>query len=203
MTDQFNIVYATTSICFDLSVFELFYPLSVGKQIRILENGLAINKYLGRDKNVLINTVPSVIEHLISVIADLSGVSVINMAGEPIPLRVLEGLDTINTKVRNLYGPTEDTTYSTISVLEKGKPITIGKPISNTRIYIGIDGALSPIGVTGEVYIGGAGLARGYLNKPELTREKFIKDPFSKETGARLYRTGDLGRWLPDGNIEY
>ena len=78
-------VYATTSICFDLSVFELFYPLSVGKPIRILENGLAINKYLGRDKNVLINTVPSVIEHLISEKADLSGVSVINMAGEPIP----------------------------------------------------------------------------------------------------------------------
>ncbi len=202
--DQFDMVYATTSICFDLSVYELFYPLSTSKQIRILENGLAIIKYLAKDANILINTVPSVVDSLINEKADLSHVSVINMAGEPIPLRILEALDTSHISVRNLYGPTEDTTYSTICRLENGKPINIGKPIANTRIYIlNGDKALSPIAVPGEICIGGDGLARGYLNKPELTTEKFITDPFSKAPNARLYKTGDLGRWLPDGNIEY
>jgi amino acid adenylation domain-containing protein len=205
-SDNFNLVYAVTSICFDLSVFELFYPLSMGKPVRILENGLAIGNYLGQDSAVLVNTVPSVIEHLINEKTDLSKASVINMAGEPIPQRILERLDTTHTKVRNLYGPTEDTTYSTISVLEKGKLITIGKPISNTQIYILSPGKeLSPIGVAGEICIGGAGLARGYLNRADLTAEKFVKNPFNKnkQAGARLYKTGDLGRWLPDGSIEY
>ena len=99
--------------------FEIFYPLSIGKPVRILENGLAIPDYLPKDSFILINTVPSVIEYLINEKIDLSKVSVINMAGEPIPSRVLDGLHTINTEVRNLYGPTEDTTYSTISRLEK------------------------------------------------------------------------------------
>ena len=112
-------------------------------------------------------------------------------------------LDTINTAVRNLYGPTEDTTYSTMSLLEKGRPVTIGKPIANTRIYIlNTEQTLSPLGVAGEICIGGAGLARGYLNRPDLTGEKFISDPFSEDPGARLYKTGDLGRWLADENIE-
>jgi len=202
--DEFAIVYATTSICFDLSVYELFYPLSTGKPIRVLENGLAISSYLAEDTSVLINTVPSVVEHLQNEKTDLGGVSVLNMAGEPIADRILEGLDTSRTAVRNLYGPTEDTTYSTVSQLENGSPITIGKPIWNTRIYIlSNDKTLSPVGVAGEIMIGGAGLARGYLNRPELTAKKFIKDPFSSDPDARLYRTGDLGRWLPDGNIEY
>ncbi|HEY4326481.1 MAG TPA: amino acid adenylation domain-containing protein [Mucilaginibacter sp.] len=202
--DCFNIVYTSTSICFDLSVFELFYPLSTGKAIRVLENGLAISNYLSHDVQVLINTVPSVIEHLINERADLGNVTVINMAGEPIPARVVEGLDTENISVRNLYGPTEDTTYSTSYLLEKGKPVTIGKPIANTQIHIlSKDRELVSIGVAGEICIGGAGVARGYLNKKELTEEKFIKDPFSVEQGSKLYRTGDLGRWLPDGNIEY
>ena len=182
-SSHFDIAYACTSICFDLSVFELFYPLSIGKPIRIVENGLAIIKYLSEDSFVLLNTVPSVIENLLSEKTDLSRISVINMAGEPIPLRVLEGLDTTNTEVRNLYGPTEDTTYSTIYRLEKEKPILIGKPISNTQIYIlslSENRELSPIGLIGEICIGGAGLARGYLNRPELTNEKFIKDTFSK-----------------------
>jgi len=205
---KFDIVYATTSICFDLSIFELFYPLSTGKPVRILQNGLAISEYVTKDVNVLINTVPSVAETLLNEQTDLSNVTVLNMAGEPIPARVSEKLDTDSIEVRNLYGPTEDTTYSTKYKLAKGKPVLIGTPIANTKIYVLNDQmAMSPVGVSGEICIGGAGLARGYLNKPELTAEKFIKDPFNSDshsdTEARLYRTGDLGRWLPDGNIEY
>ncbi len=203
-SSHFEIVYASTSICFDLSVFELFYPLSIGKRVRIIENGLDIGKYLGSDSFVLTNSVPVVIEHLLKEGTDISHISVINMAGEPIPLHVQQGLDTARMEVRNLYGPTEDTTYSTVFRVRNNEPLLIGKPVSNTKIYIvSSEAQLSPVGVAGELCIGGDGLARGYLNLPGLTAEKFIKDPFSKEEGSRIYKTGDIGRWLADGNIEY
>ena len=117
----------------------------------------------------------------------------------------------IQVEVINEYGPTEVTvgcsTYSFYTLGDYGftqNEVPIGKPISNTRIYIlSSDNSLSPIGVQGELCIGGAGLARGYLNLPGLTAEQFIKDPFSSEPNARLYKTGDLARWMPDGNIEY
>ncbi|WP_338885026.1 amino acid adenylation domain-containing protein [Xenorhabdus sp. TH1] len=110
----------------------------------------------------------------------------------------------------NTYGPTETTVIVTSLILNSDTPteiihsIPIGRPNANSRIYI-LDpsGQPVPIGVSGEIYIGGAGVARGYLNRPELTAERFIPDPFSKEANARLYKSGDLGRWLPDGNIEY
>ena len=108
----------------------------------------------------------------------------------------------------NGYGPTETTTFATFypieSIAADAHGIPIGRPISNTRIYI-LDGQLNPvpIGVAGEIHIGGAGVARGYLNRPDLTAEKFIADPYSREAGARMYKTGDLGRYLADGNIEY
>lgn len=113
----------------------------------------------------------------------------------------------IGVKIINEYGPTETTvgcsTYSFTST--DGLPqIPIGKPLNNVYIHI-LDGKgrIAPIGIAGEICVGGIQVARGYLNRPELTSEKFIQDPFSNEAGARLYRTGDSGRWLPDGNIEY
>ncbi|MFN5522952.1 non-ribosomal peptide synthetase, partial [Bradyrhizobium sp.] len=105
----------------------------------------------------------------------------------------------------NNYGPTETTVVATSGLLDPaGEVLHIGRPIANTRIYI-LDehGEPVPIGVAGELYIGGAGVARGYLNRPELTAERFVEDRFSGEAGARLYRTGDLGRWLGDGTIAY
>ena len=202
-SSHFDIVYASTSICFDLSVYEIFFPLSVGKPIRILENGLQIPEFLGKDKFVLLNSVPTVIDYLLKQGTNLTNVSVINMAGEAVPLYTHRNLDTSRIAVRNLYGPTEDTTYSTVFRLEKDGPILIGKPIANTKIYlINEEGELVLKGSTGEICISGAGLARGYLNRPELTAEKFVTDPFGKN-GSRLYKTGDLGRWSPDGNIEY
>jgi len=127
-------------------------------------------------------------------------------AGEPLNETTGRYIQSHGIRLINAYGPTETTVCASLSddPIRLDHIITIGKPISNMRIYIlSADGGLSPVGVTGEICIGGAGLARGYLNRPELTAEKFISDPFSKEAGARLYRTGDLGRWLPDGNIEH
>ena len=108
----------------------------------------------------------------------------------------------------NGYGPTETTTFAStqeiLSVEKTARTIPIGRPISNVRIYIlDAQGEPVPVGVGGELYIGGAGVARGYLNRPELTAERFLRDPFATEAGARMYKTGDLGRWLADGNIEF
>ncbi|MBD2794163.1 AMP-binding protein, partial [Xenorhabdus szentirmaii] len=109
----------------------------------------------------------------------------------------------------NTYGPTEATVIATHLTLDN-RPypvpgiVPIGRPNANTRIYI-LDphGQPVPPGVSGEIHIGGAGVARGYLHQPALTAEKFIADPFSDQAGARMYKSGDLGRWLPDGNIDY
>ncbi|HEU4559707.1 MAG TPA: condensation domain-containing protein, partial [Longimicrobium sp.] len=107
-------------------------------------------------------------------------------------------------RVYDLYGPSEDTTYSTWTLRRAGGPATIGRPISNTRAYV-LGAALLPLpaGVPGELYLGGRGLARGYLGRPGLTAERFVPDWFSGERGARLYRTGDRARWRVDGTLEY
>ncbi|MET0626706.1 MAG: phosphopantetheine-binding protein, partial [Pyrinomonadaceae bacterium] len=109
-------------------------------------------------------------------------------------------------RVLNLYGPSEDTTYSTFDVVasEGGGRVTIGRPIANTQAYL-VDASRRPVpvGVAGELYLGGAGLARGYLRRPGLTAERFVPDPFSAVPGGRLYRTGDLGRYLDDGRIDF
>ena len=199
-----DIVYASTSISFDLSVFEIFYPLSVGKMIRIVENGMAIKEHLENDSNVLLNTVPAVIENLITEQVDLRNVSLINMCGEPVPQFVKDNLDLERIEVRNLYGPTENTIYTTLYRLTKNKPILIGKPINNTAIYItNKNNEQLPIGVKGEICIAGAGIARGYLQRPELTAEKFTYNTSLSKNGATIYKTGDLGRWLVDGNLEF
>jgi amino acid adenylation domain-containing protein len=198
----FDVVFAVTSICFDLSVFEIFYTLSTGKKIRVLNNALSIAASLHVSENVLLNTVPSVVNTLLNDQIDLSAVTVLNMAGEPIPAKVIAGLDAGKMEVRNLYGPSEDTTYSTIYRIYNDAPVLIGKPIADTQVYIlNSHGQLQPTSVAGEICISGSGLSRGYLNKPQLTTEKFVDNPF--RAGERLYKTGDLGRWLPNGNIEY
>src|SRR5205823_5863739 len=108
--------------------------------------------------------------------------------------------------VCNLYGPTETTTYSTWVRMkrEDGFVAHIGRPVANTRVYI-LDKTMDPVpvGAEGEVYIGGAGVTRGYFNRNELTAERFVPDPYSAQAGARMYKTGDIGRWQADGNLEY
>ena len=199
---DFNVMFAVTSICFDLSVFELLFGLLTGKKIRLLPNALNIRDYLRPEEKVLLNTVPSVVAALLDEGTDLSPVTVLNMAGEPIPPTLITRLDLEKMAVRNLYGPTEDTTYSTVYRIKTPGKITIGRPITNTKIYL-LDktGKITPTGIPGEICIAGKGLARGYIHQVTMTAEKFVPNPL--DATERIYRTGDIGRRLEDGNIEY
>ncbi|TRX31190.1 amino acid adenylation domain-containing protein [Flavobacterium sp. ZT3R18] len=201
---DFDILYAVTSHCFDLSVYEFFYPLSIGKQIRLLPNGLSIGDYIDSDKKVLINTVPSVIHTLLEKGVSFENAVGINLAGEAFPVSIANHFKDSWIAVRNLYGPSEDTTYSSYYRVRGSyeSSVPVGKAIDNTQFYIASDAlALQPVGVIGEICISGDGLSRGYLYQPELTAEKFVSNPFKE--GTKLYKTGDLGKWLPDGTIAY
>ncbi|WP_306352316.1 non-ribosomal peptide synthetase [Flavobacterium sp. '19STA2R22 D10 B1'] len=201
---DFDILYGATSHCFDLSVFEMFYPLCIGKTIRLLENGLVIPEYISKDEKILINTVPSVVSNLLKSQISFENVVALNMAGEPIPIVLSNALVQFPMEIRNLYGPSEDTTYSSCYKITNTHThsLPIGKPVANTQFYIVSDTLLmQPIRVTGELCISGDGLAKYYLNQDELTKEKFIPNPF--DAGKLMYKTGDLGYWMPDGNIGF
>jgi amino acid adenylation domain-containing protein/FkbH-like protein len=202
--EELSGVLASTSICFDLSVFELFVPLCCGGKVILADNALALPTLPAAREVRLINTVPSAIRELLRLKAVPGGVRVINLAGEPLSSELVNQIysQTSVEKVFDLYGPTETTTYSTGALRKPGEQASIGRPLPNEQVYL-LDSSLRPvpIGIPGELFIGGAGLARGYLNRPDLTAEKFIPHPF--KTAARLYRTGDLARWRADGNLEY
>jgi amino acid adenylation domain-containing protein/non-ribosomal peptide synthase protein (TIGR01720 family) len=210
---QLSSVLASTSMCFDLSVFEFFAALSHGGKVVIVENILALQasetKVKINEPISLINTVPSAIEALLSSDAIPASVQTVNLAGELLKQITVErlyqaGID----KVYDLYGPSEDTTYSTYTLRQPGGRPTIGRAIDNSKVYVLNEAReLLPIGVPGELYIAGRGLARGYLNREDLTAEIFIENPFFDEqdptSSKRLYRTSDLVRWLPEGELEY
>jgi len=195
-----------TSMCFDLSIFEMFVPWSVGGAVIVAENIGSLPELSAAVELTLINTVPSAMTELVRSGAVPASVLTVNLAGEALPSSLVCDLHE-RTQVRNvynLYGPTEATTYATYAPVGPNADVTIGKPIANTQAYI-LDShrKLVPQGVPGELYLGGEGLARGYFGHPDLTAEKFISNPFSPTPNARLYKTGDLARFLPDGNIEY
>lgn len=175
-------VLASTSLCFDLSVFELFVPLTSGGTVILAENALALPSLPAAGEVTLINTVPSAIAELLRLDAIPDSVRTVNLAGEPLSQALVEQLYRKPTieRVFDLYGPTEDTVYSTCALRRPGGSATIGRPIANEQVYI-LDSHLqpTPIGIPGELFIGGDGLARGYLNRPELTAEKFIPNPFA------------------------
>ncbi|MFT3990481.1 MAG: amino acid adenylation domain-containing protein [Luteolibacter sp.] len=194
----------STSICFDLSIFEMFVTLSTGGALILAENALHLHDHPHRDKITLINTVPSAITELLEAGLVPDTVKIVNLAGEALATPLVDRIyaSTKVGKVYDLYGPSEDTTYSTFTLREAGEPATIGHPISNTQAYIlDSNGKILPPGVSGELYLGGSGLARGYLGRPELTAEKFVPNPFDPAT--RLYRTGDRARFLHDGRIQF
>ncbi|TMA84968.1 MAG: amino acid adenylation domain-containing protein [Deltaproteobacteria bacterium] len=204
--EELSGVLASTSICFDLSVFEIFAPLTCGGTIIIAKDALALTTIPNRSKVSLVNTVPSAINELLRRDAIPPSVLVINLAGEPLSPELVQRIyeSTSVQKVHDLYGPSESTTYSTRMCRSADGPQTIGQPIANSRVYI-LDAHRNPvpIGVVGEIYIGGDGVARGYLNRPQLTAERFIGHSFDGMPEQRLYKTGDLARYLPDGNVQF
>ena len=204
--DEWAGVLASTSICFDLSVFELFATLSYGGTVLLASSIMDLPQLPARDRVRLINTVPSAAQSLLDSGSLRREIRTVNLAGEALPRALVENLYQRGNvrRVLNLYGPSEATTYSTFCPCrseEHGEPV-IGKPISNTRAYV-LDQYLRPVpvGIRGELYLSGCGLARGYLNRPDLTAERFVADPFAE--GERMYRTGDLARWRADGSLEF
>jgi len=212
--DELAAVLASTSICFDLSVFELFLPLSRGGTVVLVRDAAALAEG-GPDGRLdpeptLINTVPSAIDELLRAGAVPRSVRTVNLAGEPLRRDLVERIHDEAPwveRVLNLYGPSEDTTYSTWSEVEPGagRPVTIGRPVAGTRAHV-LDPDLRPAGPgeAGELCLAGAGLARGYHRRPARTAAAFVPDPFAGPPGGgRLYRTGDLVRLRPDGRLDF
>lgn len=197
---------ASTSICFDLSVFEIFVPLSLGATVVLMENALEVMR-MDTGHVTFLNTVPSLMVELVRIGWKAEGLPVVALAGEALRRGLVDDLyeKCGVEKVYNLYGPTEDTTYSTVEYVrrEETNEPSIGRALKGGRVYV-VDNRceLVPAGAIGEIYLGGAGLARGYLGRPDLTAERFIPNPFG-ETGERLYKTGDLARYAPGAGIEF
>jgi amino acid adenylation domain-containing protein len=201
-------VLCSTSVCFDLSIFELFAPLMVGGTVILARDALALSELEARERVTLVNTVPSAMAELLRLGAVPQTVQTVNLAGEALTRRLVETVyeQSEVQRVWNLYGPTEDTTYSTGVQVRRGagQVVSIGRPVAETRAYV-LDERLEPVavGVRGELYLAGEGLARGYLNRAGLTAERFVPDPHGAVAGGRMYRTGDEARWLGSGELEY
>ncbi|MBD2521400.1 non-ribosomal peptide synthase/polyketide synthase [Nostoc sp. FACHB-133] len=235
---EIDCVLQKTPFSFDVSVWEFFWPLLTGARLVVAkpgghkDSGYLVNLILEQQVTTL-HFVPSMLQIFIEEqgLKDCSSLKRVICSGEALPKELQERFFAcLGCQLHNLYGPTEaaiDVTFWECQPESNLKTVPIGRPISNTQIYI-LDQNLQPVpvGVPGELHIGGAGLARGYLNRSELTQEKFIPNPFSGSRGAgeqrsrgvrerrrkiaqspvpspRLYKTGDLARYLPDGNIEY
>jgi len=201
-------VLAATSICFDLSIFELFVPLCSGGRVVLVAHPLDFEGIATASDLTLVNTVPSAMKALIAERALPASVKIVNLAGEALPAMLVRDIyrETAVEAVYNLYGPSEDTTYSTGALIRRGceDAPPIGKSLSNRQAYV-LDAHLEPvpIGVVGELYVGGAGVTRGYWKRPALTAERFIADPFCPLSGARMYKTGDLARRSISGELEF
>jgi amino acid adenylation domain-containing protein len=205
---QDDVLLAVTTLSFDIAALELYLPLTTGARLVLTSRDVAADgrRLLERLENVTaMQATPATWRMMLE-------------AGwqKPLPLKVLCGGEALprdlavqlldrSASLWNMYGPTETTIWSAVHHVEhRDGPIPIGRPIANTEMYV-LDRAMRPVpvGVAGELYIGGDGLARGYFGRPELTAEKFVPHPSSLKSGARLYKTGDLARYLPNGEIEF
>jgi len=201
---------AITTLSFDIAALELFLPLMVGARVivasrDVVTNGTALIETLYHSGATVMQATPITWRILLAAGWQRNHQLKILCGGEALPLELAQQLLPAAASLWNMYGPTETTIWSTVCKIEpEDKVVTIGRPIANTQLYI-LDAQLQlvPIGVPGELYIGGDGLARGFLNRPELTAERFISHPFSNEPGARLYKTSDLARYRADGTIEH
>ncbi|MFC5288832.1 non-ribosomal peptide synthase/polyketide synthase [Actinokineospora guangxiensis] len=200
-------VAASTSLNFDVSVFEVFTPLLAGGRIELVRDVLALGEGAAAEAT-LVSGVPSAFTQMLAGDGLAARPAVTVLAGEALPPHVARQVaDSLpGTRVANIYGPTEATVYATAWYAPDGPTpdaVPIGKPITGTRAYV-LDADLRPVpvGVPGELHLGGRGLARGYLDQAGLTAERFIADPHG-EPGDRMYRTGDVVRWTADGDLRY
>jgi len=228
-----DVLLAVTTLAFDIATLELLLPLLVGARVVLLErtvaaDGVGLSAALLRNRATALQATPATMRLLTAVWRGSPGVKLL-CGGEALPRDLADQLLGSGAALWNMYGPTETTIWSTTHKLAIGAgPVLIGRPIANTQVYL-LDRQMRPVplGVVGELYIGGAGLARGYLHRPDLTAERFVPNPFAgdKETSRqgdketedtigssafilppssfRLYKTGDLARYRPDGAIEY
>ncbi len=208
-------VLQTSSFSFDDSVWELFEPLSVGARVIIpeqceLQDVSQLVALLQKHRVTAACFVPSLLEAFIEdpAFASCRDLRRITTGGESLPAQIKKRfVERCSGCLYNGYGPTEATIAATFYRCDGNvtdTTIPIGRPIANAQIYI-LDSYLNPVpvGLAGEIYIGGAGVCRGYLNNPDSTAENFVPDPFGRRPGSRLYKTGDWGRYLPDGDIQF
>jgi amino acid adenylation domain-containing protein/FkbM family methyltransferase len=209
-----------TVFSFDASVWEIFVPLLAGARLVLAEadrehDASYLVQAIAQHEVTILQLVPSMLALLLEEkgVEELHSLRRMFSGGEALPTALAKRFyNRFSADLVNLYGPTESSidathyacTREALSLLQTRATVPIGKPLSNVSVYVTDEKLRSvPIGVAGELCIGGVGLAHGYLDQPDLTAEKFIPDPFSREPGARLYRTGDLARYMPDGNIEF
>ena len=209
-------VLQKTTFSFDVSVWELLWPLLTGARLVFAKpeghkDTQYLKKIIQHHSITMVHFVPSMLEVFLADVNEgwSTTLKKVLCSGEALkpPQVVAFQTKLPNVELHNLYGPTEAaidvSCWSVKEVITPSQVIPIGKPVANTMLYVlNNQNELLPVGVTGEIHIGGVQVARGYLNKEALTQEKFITNPFGKD-GTRLYKTGDLGKWLPDGNIEY
>jgi amino acid adenylation domain-containing protein len=200
---------AITNLCFDIAGLELYFPLMLGGRLRMLGreasvDGVRLLKELGYGVTTAQATPAGWRVLLEAQWEGTRGLKVL-CGGEALNADLAGKLVDRSTVAWNMYGPTETTIWSLMHRLDQVREgVPIGRPIANTRVYIlDADQEPAPVGVMGELYIGGEGLARGYFNRAELTAERFMQDPFARVLGARMYRSGDLGRWRADGAIDF
>jgi amino acid adenylation domain-containing protein len=214
LTDR-DCVLQKTPISFDASVWEFYAPLLSGARLVLGRPGRHKNPHyliqaIQRYEVTTLQLVPSSLSLLLEepALAECQTLKRVFCGGESLTRNLVERFSArSNADLINLYGPTEACIDATFWILDRERPtrsVSLGCPISNVESYV-LDQSLAivPVGVSGELYLGGAGLARGYLRRPDLTAERFVPDPCSRKAGARWYRTGDLARYLPDGNIAY
>lgn len=208
ITDQ-DVLLAVTTLSFDISVLELFLPLTVGGKIviasqEISSNGEQLRDLLRSAKATVMQATPTTWHILMAAGWEGSSAFKVLCGGEPLPREMALKLTQRSASVWNLYGPTETTIWSTCcKISDTDRQILIGRPIANTQIYIVNQSEQpNPVGVAGEMLIGGTGVTCGYLNRPDLTREKFIPNTFTADATQKLYRTGDMACFLQNGSIK-
>jgi amino acid adenylation domain-containing protein len=204
-----DVLLAVTTLSFDIAGLEIYLPLITGACVAVAAREVAVDGKALADEwrrrgATVMQATPAGWRLLVDAGWEPEDRPTLLCGGEVLPRDLADRLLEKGSSLWNLYGPTETTIWSTAGRVEADShPVSIGTPLANTRLYV-LDGhgGLVPVGVPGELYIGGSGVARGYLNRPELTDERFLSDPFRPD-GARMYRTGDRARFLPGGDIQF